>query len=89
LAENLEAGENGGQSVSSKMMQTVTIEQIESKLKRLPEDKLAAVYHFVSYLADGELDMSEVSARELILASESLIAKEWDTPEEDQAWAHL
>ena len=71
------------------MMQTVTIEQIESKLKRLPEDKLVAVYHFVSYLADGELDMSEVSARELMLASESLIAKEWDTPEEDQAWAHL
>jgi hypothetical protein len=71
------------------MMQTVTIEQIESKLKRLSEDKLAAVYHFVSYLADGELDMSEVSARELMLESESLIAKEWDTPEEDQAWAHL
>jgi hypothetical protein len=33
LAENLETGENGGQSASSKITQTITIKQIESKLK--------------------------------------------------------
>jgi hypothetical protein len=70
-------------------MQTITIKEIDGKLKTLSEDKLAAVYHFVSYLADVDLDMSEISARELMFASEDLLAKEWDTPEEDNAWAHL
>lgn len=70
-------------------MQTITVEQIEAKLQKLPEDKLAAVYYFVSYLAESELEMFDVSAWELMLASEKSLAKEWDTPEEDQAWAHL
>ncbi|HSK72923.1 MAG TPA: hypothetical protein VK892_14575 [Pyrinomonadaceae bacterium] len=70
-------------------MQTITVEEIDSKLKTLSKDKLAAVYHFVSYLADQDLDMSDISAKELMFASESLIAKDWDTPEEDKAWADL
>jgi len=70
-------------------MQTITVEEIDSKLQTLSEDKLTAVYHFVSYLADRNFDMSDVSAKELMFASESLIAKDWDTPEEDKAWADL
>ena len=70
-------------------MQTITVEEIDSKLHTLSEDKLTAVYHFVSYLADQDLDMSDVSAKDLMFASESLIAKDWDTPEEDKAWADL
>ncbi len=70
-------------------MQTITVEMIDSKLQTLSEDKLTAVYHFVSYLADQDFDMSDVSARELMLSSESLIARDWDTPEEDKAWADL
>lgn len=70
-------------------MQTITVEDIDSKLQTLSEDKLAAVYHFVSYLADQDFDMSDISAKDLILASENLIAKDWDTPEEDKAWADL
>jgi len=70
-------------------MQTITIKEIDGKLKTLSKDKLVAVYHFVSYLADVDLDMSETSARELMFASEDLLAKEWDTPEEDKAWADL
>jgi hypothetical protein len=70
-------------------MQTITIKEIDGMLKTLSKDKLAAVYHFVSYLAEGDLEMSEISARELMLASEDLLAKEWDTPEEDKAWADL
>ena len=68
---------------------TITVEDIDSKLQTLSEDKLAAVYHFVSYLADSNLEMSDISAKDLIFASESLIAKEWNTPEEDKAWANL
>lgn len=70
-------------------MQTITIEEIDSKLQTLSKEKLSAVYHFVSYLADQDFDTSEVSARELMFASEGLIAKDWDTPEEDKAWADL
>jgi len=33
-------------------MQTVTIPQITDNLQKLPADKLAAVYDFVSYLAE-------------------------------------
>ncbi|CAN5733336.1 hypothetical protein BH20ACI4_BH20ACI4_07690 [soil metagenome] len=70
-------------------MQTITVEEIDSKLQTLSEDKLAAVYHFVSYLADSDLDLSEISTKELLFASESQIAKDWNTAEEDKAWADL
>ncbi len=70
-------------------MQTITVEEIDSKLQTLSADKLTAVYHFVSYLADQDFDVSEISARELMFASEGLIAGDWDTPEEDKAWADL
>ncbi len=70
-------------------MQTITVEEIDSKLQTLSEDKLTAVYHFVSYLADRDFEMSDVSAKELMFASEGALAKDWDTPEEDQAWENL
>ncbi len=70
-------------------MQTITVEEIDSKLKTLTADKLTAVYHFVSYLADSDFDLSDISAKELMFANQSQIAKDWDTPEEDKAWADL
>ena len=70
-------------------MATITVEEIDSKLQTLSEDKLVAVYHFVSYLAEIDFDMSDISAKELFFASESQIAKDWDTAEEDKAWADL
>ncbi len=70
-------------------MQTITVKEIDSKLSTLSEDKLSAVYHFVSYLAEQDLDMSDISAKELMFASEEQIARDWDTPEEDEAWADL
>jgi hypothetical protein len=70
-------------------MQTITVEEIDNKLLTFSEDKLAAVYHFVSYLAEQDFDLSDVSAKELMFASERQIAKDWDTAEEDEAWADL
>ncbi len=70
-------------------MQTITVEEIDSKLQTLSEDKLTAVYHFVSYLADVDLEMSDTSAMEAALLSEKSLARDWDTPEEDEAWSHL
>jgi len=70
-------------------MQTITVEEIDNKLQTLSEDKLTAVYHFVSYLADTDLEMSDISAMETALLSEKSLARDWDTPEEDEAWSHL
>jgi hypothetical protein len=70
-------------------MQTITVEEIDSKLKLLSDDKLVAVYHFVSYLADQDLEMSDVSTKDLMLSYEPILARDWDTPEEDEAWADL
>lgn len=70
-------------------MQTITIEEIDSKLQTLSKDKLTAAYHFVSYLADSDLETSDVGAMETALLSEKSLARDWDTPEEDKAWSHL
>ena len=70
-------------------MQIITVEEIDNKLQTLSEDKLVAVYHFVSYLADNDLEMAEMSVTETALLSEKSLARDWNTPEEDKAWSHL
>jgi hypothetical protein len=54
-------------------------------LRELPPEKLAVVYDFVSYLAEG----CSKSALETMIASEKLLARDWNRPEEDEAWAYL
>ncbi len=74
-------------------MQTITIPQITDALHKLPADKLVVVYDFVSYLAEREtgqaLRETATSAYQTMLASESVLARDWDKPEEDAAWANL
>ena len=74
-------------------MPSVTIGQIDDRLQKLPPEKLNVVYDFVSYLLDqGQLPDSmvpDVGARETMLASEAVLQRDWDRPEEDAAWAHL
>jgi len=67
-------------------MQVVSIAKIEEQLRRLPEEKLAVVYDFVSYLAEHR-PASE--ALQTMLASEAVLARDWNRPEEDEAWADL
>ena len=66
--------------------QTITIEQIDAQLQRLPADKLAVVFDFVSYLADRQ---QRSEAFEMMLASEAVLSRDWLSPEEDAAWADL
>jgi len=35
------------------------------------------------------LDEIPVAAHEMLLLSEQALAKDWNRPEEDEAWAHL
>ena len=80
------------------MMQMVTIEQIDERLKKLPAGKLLVVYDFVSYLSElaseqGNLDTQSFAippeAFQTMLASEAVLARDWNLPEEDLAWADL
>lgn len=74
-------------------MQKVTISQITERLQKLPADKLAVVYDFVSYLAERDLGRflreKASEAYQTMLASESVLRRDWDRPEEDAAWASL
>jgi hypothetical protein len=76
-------------------MQAVTVDDIDERLRHLSPEKLLVVYDFVSYLLERDLpgllsrtDI-ETSARATMLASEAVLRRDWDRPEEDAAWAHL
>jgi hypothetical protein len=74
-------------------MQSVTISQIEERLRNLPPEKLAVVYDFVSYLMDREVRRAVMETPsegyQTMLASQSVLQRDWDRPEEDEAWANL
>jgi hypothetical protein len=73
-------------------MQIVTRPQLNERLKQLPPDKLAVVYDFVAYLSERNLSLKlqETSeAYQTLLASEEVLQRDWDRPEEDEAWADL
>lgn len=66
-------------------MTTNNLEAIEERLRELPPEKLAVVYDFVSYLVKG----CAKSALETMIASEAVLARDWNRPEEEEAWADL
>lgn len=74
-------------------MTSVTIDEIDERLRQLPADKLPVVYDFVSYLLDRDaadlLAAGDSGARATMLASEAVFRRDWNRPEEDAAWAHL
>jgi hypothetical protein len=74
-------------------MTSVTISEIDERLRHLPPEKLNVVYDFVSYLLERDLTdlLTEIDtdSRATMLASEAVLRRDWDRPEEDSAWAHL
>jgi hypothetical protein len=62
-----------------------TRELIEMELDMLPEPLQREVYDFAHFLRLK----SENEAFNGLLASESVLARDWNTPEEDAAWANL
>ncbi|MCX7635406.1 MAG: hypothetical protein N2Z74_06635, partial [Syntrophales bacterium] len=59
----------------------------------LSDDKLMEVYDFVSYLFEREKrearDRTASETFQTMLASESVLKRDWERPEEDLAWANL
>jgi hypothetical protein len=74
-------------------MASVTISEIDERLRQLPPEKLPVVYDFVSYLLERDvadlLAAGDSGARATMLASEAVLRRDWDRPEEDAACAHL
>jgi hypothetical protein len=62
-----------------------TRQLIEQELDGLPEQLQREVYDFVRFLRSKPIGDSFNG----LLASESVLAREWDTPEEDAAWQSL
>jgi hypothetical protein len=62
-----------------------TRELIEKEVAKLPEALQREVFDFARFLS---LKKEEESFNGLLL-SESALGKDWNTPEEDAAWANL
>lgn len=73
-------------------MQTVTIAQITENLRKLPQEKLAVVFDVVNYLSEREMSRvlrERATPVEFMYATEGVLRRDWDKPEEDAAWANL
>lgn len=62
-----------------------TQELIMKEVENLPEPLQRQVYDFARFLREKSADESFNG----LLLSESALRKDWDTPEEDAAWANL
>jgi hypothetical protein len=62
-----------------------TRELIEKELDVLPEPLQREVYDFVRFLRL----QTDADAFNGLLASEAVLARDWDTAEEDEAWQNL
>lgn len=62
-----------------------TIQLIEKEIASLPEPQQREVYDFARFLRVKTQD----DRFDGLLASEAVLARDWNTPEEDQAWASL
>ena len=60
-------------------------ELIEKEVSAMPEPLQREVYDFARFLRHRNAD----EAFNGLLLSESALAKDWNTPEEDAAWASL
>lgn len=67
-------------------MESTTLELIEEQLRRLPPEKLPLVSEFLTALESTD-DRDDL--RDLLLAAETSLREDWESPEEDAAWAHL
>ncbi len=74
-------------------MPSITITEIDERLQQLPPEKLSVVYDFVSYLLERDvaelLTDTDTDSRATMLASETVLGRDWNSVKEDEAWAHL
>ena len=82
--------------------QTITREQIINLVRLAPEDKLTSLYDFARFvvlwhpmptlddlLQDMDKETPQATEQAWAQAAADDARAEWDTPQEDAAWAHL
>ena len=60
-------------------------ELLQKEIDQTPEPILLEVYHYLKFLKTRPPDEGFNG----LILSESVLSKDWDTPEEDRAWANL
>ena len=75
-------------------MSSTTREHVEEQLRRVPDERLDLVSAFLDALTrrestDAGTAEDDERFQDLLLLAEKSLSAEWDTPEEDAAWAHL
>ena len=65
----------------------MSTKEINEELKQLPDEVLQEIYDFILFLKYRKISIKE--GVDTHLASESVLAKDWNTPQEDEAWKDL
>jgi len=63
----------------------IAMNQLINEIESLPSECFQELMDFVGYLRLKQLK----NIPETMILSEKSLAKDWDTPEEDEAWADL
>ncbi len=69
------------------MSETTNREKLQKELHRIPDDLLGELYEYMKYLQFKAHQKS--FPIETAYASETVLGKDWNSPEEDQAWQDL
>lgn len=60
-----------------------TREALSEEIKKIPEDLLKELYEYLQFL---KLKAEKLDTH---LASEDVLSRDWNSPEEDEAWKNL
>lgn len=74
------------------MEKALTREKLKQELQHIPDDLLGELHQFMKYLQYKKNQTSfprYQTAMDTAYASETVLGKDWNTPEEDQAWQDL
>jgi hypothetical protein len=63
----------------------IAINQLINEIETLPDDYYVEIMDFIGYLKIKK----NKNFSEIMLLYEKSLAKEWDAPEEEKAWAYL
>lgn len=74
-----------------------TREKLQQELQRIPDDLLGELHEYMKYLQFKKQQKSstvgtppvDTDSMETAYASEAVLGKDWNTPEEDKAWQDL
>lgn len=66
---------------------TSTREKLQTELARIPDNLLGELHEYMRYLQFKTHQQS--ASMQTAYASESVLGKDWNRPEEDKAWQDL